>query len=271
MKHAFAKLILATGVAFCTMTPMTTVGQTHLEPPPMPDESGAIPLEGESASIGHPDSYNPAEAPPDGTPIPMPAGRFYAGGGAGRVHYAEMNPTASSLDSQMGNVGISSSTSYDENDVGYKAFVGYRAERHWGFFDRQAVEVAYVDLGQVTGNVKITSPVAVKTQHTSEIRGLALTWNGGRTLGPKMMAFMKAGAYLWEQKSSFAVSGTSGSVNLTGTDEGFSPMVGLGGEYYVTPDMGIRGEWEYFSEIGDPNGLGSTDAHLMTMSGMVTF
>ncbi|MBF0588572.1 MAG: outer membrane beta-barrel protein [Magnetococcales bacterium] len=261
MKCSLSKLTLAAALAWMVSLPTAVEAQPFMEPvPPMEPAAGQV------------DSIGPNEPPPPHDAGPPPGmGRFYAGAGAGRVLYAEMNPTAADLDSRMANAGIAGSAAHDTDDVGFKAFAGYRAERYWGFFDRQAVEVAYVDLGQLNANVKITSPVAVSTQLTNEIRGVSLTWNGGRTLSPQMMVFAKAGAYYWEQKSSFAVSGTSGSVNLTGTDEGFSPILGIGAEYFMTPDMGLRGEWEYFSEVGDPNNLGSTDAHLFSVSGIVNF
>ena len=77
---------------------------------------------------------------------------FYVGGSLGQSKINDFN--GSDLDAELALEGITSSSSTDDTDTGWKVFAGYQ------FMKYLAVEGAYVSSGKFKANSVVTSPSA---------------------------------------------------------------------------------------------------------------
>ena len=135
---------------------------------------------------------------------------IYVGGGIGMSSVGD-------LDSDLGNVD------FDEDDFGWKAFVGYNFG--WIPFLDLAVEGGYVDFGEPDGN-----------QLEVDIDGWDAFGVVGAKLGP-IGVFGKAGVINWDAEASSAL----GSADEDGTD----PAYGIGVRFQLW-SFQVRAEYEYF-------------------------
>ena len=78
---------------------------------------------------------------------------FYFGGSFGQSRVSDFS--GSDVDSELASMGISSTTTTDDKDTGWKVFAGYRMMKYL------AVEAAYANLGEITANVVATAPSVV--------------------------------------------------------------------------------------------------------------
>ena len=117
--------------------------------------------------------------------------------------------------------------SFSEDDMGWKAFVGYE----FGLpLVSLGVEAGYVDFGNPSGDV-LASIVEVDADGFSAFGTL------GFDLGP-LGVFAKYGVISWD--SSFTVDGFD-----AGSDDGSDPAYGVGARFGIGP-IGVRAEYEVF-------------------------
>jgi len=127
--------------------------------------------------------------------------------------------------------------SCDDSDTSYRVFGGYQFNRHL------AVEGGYAPLGEVSGgNLKL------------ETNAWDLVGVGIWPFNPQFSVYGKLGFYSAEAKLSGTFSGKKTSTDLT---------YGVGGQFNVTPNLGLRLEWQRYSGIEAPQvlnvGGGDTD------------
>ncbi len=107
----------------------------------------------------------------------------------------------------------------DEDDTGYKLFVGYRAT------DWLDGELAYTNLGDL-------GPL--------EPDGFQLSGLASFSVDPNADIFGKAGLYAWDAES-----------GIDFDDVGVDPILGVGGRYRLGNQLGVRAEYERFFDVDD--------------------
>lgn len=180
---------------------------------------------------------------------------FYVGGSLGMT-MVEVD-TAARADiltaAGFGHTGVSA----DEEDTGFKAYVGYRFNRNF------AVEGGIVDLGEVTSKTNIVSfggaPFSdTLTETISTKTGLHVSGLGILPINDRLDFFGKLGFY------SIKVDATLNSAGFgqlgAASDSGTDLLFGAGLQYSFTPAIGARIEWERFMDVGsDETGEGDVD------------
>lgn len=162
---------------------------------------------------------------------------FSAGIGGGRAHMK---------DACSGLTGISSC---DDTDTSFKIFGGYQFDDNWG------LELGYVDFGKATASGAGASGEA-------KVNGLTLAGVGTLPINDLFSVFGKLGFVRYDLK----VSGSSPGVTFSAEDKNSALMYGVGAQYNVTEQVGIRAEWELFKKVGDSGTTGESDIDQLSAS-----
>lgn len=139
---------------------------------------------------------------------------------------------------------LAGSTSFDDEDTGWKLFGGWRFHRYG------AVELAYVDFGEFTGEGPL--------RNNWEASGINASVLGVWPLPNRFSLFGKIGATYWDVENNF----TGGSGDDNGTDFSY----GVGAQYDFTDRVGARVEWERFQDVGEEGVTGTSDLDLISAS-----
>lgn len=163
---------------------------------------------------------------------------FYVGGSFGQSKVNDFN--GADIDAELSLLGLTSSTSTDDTDTGWKAFAGYR------FMDYLAVEGAYTNFGEATANSIVTAPLAGVVNTKLETDAWTLSALGILPLGDRFSLFGRVGVNFWNIDVS--ATGTGGGVTATASDsdDGTDMVYGVGAAYNFTNKLGVRGEWERY-------------------------
>lgn len=149
---------------------------------------------------------------------------FYVGAGFGSTDTGEGNAIPYLI----------TSGTVDGKDSGFKIYGGFE------FTPNLAVEMAYVDLGELTyGGTFGPDPV---TNGRLETTGLNVALVGTVPVSPGFSLFAKGGIFAW---SAEARDITAGRV-FVGRDEGGDLSFGLGAAFYLNENLSLRAEWERF-------------------------
>lgn len=150
---------------------------------------------------------------------------FYLGGGVGQASVGD-------IDVEGGEI------SFDGDDTGYKAIVGY----NFGVIPLidLGVEAEYVDFGEPDdGGVKV------------DANAIAAFGLAGVNLGP-IGVFAKVGMFSWDADVTDGIDSFS--------DDGTDPAYGIGARFQIA-SFQIRAEYEYFD--ADPGSLDLISASLL--------
>ena len=144
--------------------------------------------------------------------------------------------------------------SVDDTDNGWKVFVGYEFTANLG------VEVAYVDLGEVTSEFGATIAPAdlqpllsdAAAIHPYMLTGATLAGVGSIDITPSFAVFGKVGAFVWDAEGDVKEIGSGQLVDFD--DSGTDLMYGLGVKLDINPQVTMRAEWErYNADRNDMN------------------
>ncbi|BAJ02906.1 OmpA family protein [Shewanella violacea DSS12] len=135
----------------------------------------------------------------------------------------------------------------DANDSAWGGFAGYQFHRNW------AVETGYNDFGQA-GAVYPES--GLLNEYIGTMKGWEFSLKGNLPLTENLDLFGKAGTLRWDGENSGPFSYDS--------DDGWSPMVGIGLEYKLTPSWVARVEYQYFDSVGSDK-LGGSNMHFTSL------
>lgn len=130
----------------------------------------------------------------------------------------------------------------DDTESVWRVFAGYRANRNF------AVELGYVDLGDITINGRPANTSAW------ELVGLGLM-----PLNETVSLYGKAGFYRGQAKG--------GGITERRTDLTF----GFGGQYEVSRNVGVRLEWQRYTDFGGGGFGGVTDNDLISVNAIYRF
>lgn len=168
---------------------------------------------------------------------------FYVGGSFGQSKVNDFN--GADIDAELlAGYGLTSSTSTDDTDTGWKAFAGYRFSKHL------AVEGAYTNLGETTANTVITAPGAGTINTTLEAGGLTVSALGILPLGSNFSLFGRLGVNFWNIDVTATGAGSGGAASASDNDDGTDWVYGVGAAYSINKNLSLRGEWERY-DFGD--------------------
>ena len=114
----------------------------------------------------------------------------------------------------------------------FKVFGGGRAEN-------LAIELAYVDLGDVT----VTGPGGTASIDAS---GLEASVAGFWPVGGNFELFAKGGLFAWSVDVSATLVGFG---FIAGTDSGTDLTFGVGGQFRVSDTVAVRVEYQQFNDV----------------------
>jgi len=142
------------------------------------------------------------------------------------------------------------------NATGFKLYAGYQFSNHW------ATELEYVNLGKFSYDESDWH----SSVHTS---GLGMSMVGKLPLSEQFALLGKLGAFAKAAK--VESYDASGSYSATEKTIRLSPLLGVGAEYQLTPNIALRAEYEYFgsTRMSEDNTKLSND--LLSMSVRYSF
>lgn len=172
------------------------------------------------------------------------SGKWYVGVGVGQSKASDACTGASAL-------GIAC----DDTDTATRIFGGYKINQNF------AVEVGYADLGKATASVP---GVAGEWKSTA--------WDfmavGILPINQQFSVLGKIGLSSWSLDATLTASGVgSTTLSPTGSDVTYA----LGAQYDFNNQVGLRAEWQTYSNIGDENTTGQSDVSVIGASVLFRF
>lgn len=169
--------------------------------------------------------------------------------------------SAAELDAQNAADGVTSTSSVDDTATAWKLFGGYKFSRNF------ALEGAYANLGEFTADSVITaSPWGTGTvSQKYDARTWSLTAVGVLPLANNFELFGKGGFHYWDARWDVDINLTGLTGSASEKEKGTDLSYGLGGGYNFTPNIGVRAEWEMYTNIGDGNTTGESDVELWSV------
>ena len=174
----------------------------------------------------------------------------YIGVGAGQAEYKD---ACSDVPAIAASLGVSSSC--DEKDTAYKIYGGYR------FIPYLAAEIGYTN----PGKTKVTLGAA-----SAELKAWLIPIHAVGILpllDDRLWLMGKLGGVYWNGK--LDASGPGGTIS--NSDNGFALSYGVGLQYNFTPNIGVRGEYEIFHDVGDENTTGKGDIRMWSVGVLFRF
>jgi len=158
-------------------------------------------------------------------PVPAPARNpWYVGAGIGSAH---LTGGADSID--PGAAG-SSVLDLDDDDTGWKVFLGYQLNPYF------AAELSYADLGEFSETHAAGAGTVTNTVKPS---AWCLDGVGSLPFDSGLSLLAKLGACRWDDDMG---------------ENGTSPVFGLGARYDFSRHMGARLEWERYTDVSHDTG-----------------
>jgi OOP family OmpA-OmpF porin len=155
---------------------------------------------------------------------------FYAGAGIGQMNVEVDNMYGSSFD-------------FDEDDLGFKLFGGYR------FFPWLSVEGIFLD----GGNPEIRDTVGAESASLSvEVQSLVAAAVFSLPIGDQFEIFLKPGVAYWDSTTDFTYSSPTFSDRFSDDDSGSAFFIGAGAGWTIG-NLGLRLEYEWFDVAPEYN------------------
>jgi OmpA-OmpF porin, OOP family len=174
----------------------------------------------------------------------------YLGVGAGQSKAVDPPPSCSDL-AVLFNPGYS--CSINDTDTGWKIFAGYQ------FNPNFALELSYLDLGKpkLTANgVLGGAPISLKqTLHTT---GFSIDGVLSVPLSKEFALMARVGLFAWsvDAKATATNNNTGVTANASDKPSGTTLNYGLGAKYDFSGSVGLRVEYQRFTNLGDENTIG---------------
>lgn len=150
---------------------------------------------------------------------------FYIGAGVGGAKY----------DLGAGDLGLTTGN-VDDTDTGYKIFGGYNFNKNIG------LELAYVDLGDVSFNGTVG---ATAVNGGGDTQGFNISAVFTAPINDRFSIFGKVGAFAWDAD----FNANSAAVRATGSGSGTDFSAGLGAAYHLNRNVSLRTEYECFDDV----------------------
>ena len=190
--------------------------------------------------VAAPEPVAEQPAPPPAPAAPAPAVyKWYAG-------------------AMLGNAVYQDACSGDDNDTAWSAFIGY------AFNENFALEGGYADLGSIdslVGDCERQQGIAADPSAD----GVTLAAVARAPIGEKFSIYGKAGAFAWNMDRD-ATGGLPAA-----SDDGVSPLAGIGLGYSFTDRFEGRLEYDRFFDVGETDTTGQTDIDALMVGGAFKF
>lgn len=144
--------------------------------------------------------------------------------------------------------------SKDESDTGFKIFAGYR------FIPNFALEGGFTDFGKF--GVTLSAPGS-SANFDVKISGFHLDAVGILPIG-NWDLFAKVGTINTTTKTSVSASGAFFATTSGDKKTEWNLKYGIGAEYRITRQLGVRAEYEIAKDVGDQNTTGEGDVSLLS-------
>lgn len=181
---------------------------------------------------------------------------WYAGASVGR---SSISFDTNKLVADTVAAGFATATATaDTSSTAYKLFAGYKLNKNF------AVEGGYTDLGKMSLSMTTTGPVASISGNYK-----ATVWEvnavGILPINESFSVFGKLG-YHWDDVNS-TVAGISGASAITVNKDysGNDFKFGAGAEYNINKNVGLRLEYERYSNIGNSSSSGGHDVDVASL------
>jgi len=183
-----------------------------------------------------------------------PESGWYLGVTGGVSSYGNSSDDERNLQSELAQEGIQSTVTVDDNATAWGVGGGYQFNRY------AAVELNYVDLGNATADIFVTSPAVVTLHETNRAKGETLDVIGMFPVSQMVSIFVKGGLfnYKLEQTLSADVAIPAESVSATGT----TFDIGVGVDLRFTDTWGLRAGFTQYHGVGDDNTTGKSNIGL---------
>jgi OOP family OmpA-OmpF porin len=158
------------------------------------------------------------------------------------------------LGQSQADLDCTGTTSCEDSDTAWKVFGGYAFNRHF------ALEAGYANLGEASASVPAfggipAADVAIETT-AFELVGVGLL-----PLAERFSVYGKLGLYRADTEVRVSFAGL-GSVSRS--DDNTDLTFGLGLRYDVTPSLGVRAEWQRYSDVS-ADAFGESDLDLVSI------
>lgn len=126
----------------------------------------------------------------------------------------------------------------DDSDTAWKIFGGYRLNDNFG------VEATYMDYGTITADSVVTAPAAATINLDADTTAWIVDAVGMLPLNDQFGLFGKLGVASWQIDSSASVVVGGTAASISGDDDGNDFHFGVGANYALMGNIGLRAEWE---------------------------
>lgn len=167
---------------------------------------------------------------------------WYVGAGAGQSRGTQYCDARAGLATQ----------SCDDQGNVWKLFVGYQINSYFG------VEGGYVDFGKFSADL---AGGGAQGKDETKSRAGFLEAVAGIPIGERVFVFGKLGGVYWRIKSDTQVGGTLRQIKENGLDA----VAGAGAQFFVTKNLAVRTEYEYFPNFGNDK-TGELDMQVISAS-----
>ena len=201
------------------------------------------------------------------------SGNWYIGAGAGVSSYKDwvsqddIMAFKNEFGASLGIVNFTGTESADSEDSapGFKLFGGY------AFNENIAVELSYIDMGEVDANSRSTgtffdaadNPVDGDLFASAKASITAFTLDASLNYPIASFAalFVKAGVYAADTKLELSAGSSISpdNINDSRTESSSGLHVGIGASFRVTDAVGLRAEWERLDNVEADGGESDVD------------
>ena len=180
----------------------------------------------------------------------------YVGIAAGQ---SRANVDKGEIDSAFASLGLGSRTSTDETDFGFKVYGGYQFNQYF------AVEGGYTNLGKAKSHTVFTSGGSGTADGEWKSYSIDVSALGILPLGNQFALFGRAGVSLWDVKFDFSANGSGGAASTSESENGVSPLLGIGGMISLSSNWTARAEFERHFSVGKSDTTGKSDIDLISV------
>ncbi len=192
-----------------------------------------------------------------------PAAKWYAGAAIGQ---ARSNVDAGEVDDFVRSLGYGSpSTSAEDKDMAYRLSAGYR------FSPALSIELFYADLGAYSTRTTVATPSPGSVSADYKANGYGLDVLLSAPVAPQFSVYGRLGIMQARTEASFSSSGSFVLLNNGASKDKTAQHFGLGFQYDVTPELGLRAEVETFRKLGDDSTGGELKLDVLSLGAVFRF
>jgi OOP family OmpA-OmpF porin len=186
---------------------------------------------------------------------------WYVGAGVGRTDVKRASSWASQTDAALSTSGVTSTTLVDSHDTAWKLFGGYQ------FNEFIAAEAGFYRLGDFNGVTSISAPAPASVVGGSwDAKAVSISAVATYPIVNRFGLLFKAG--LAASRLEVNVSAPTG---FSRSETRVQPLLGLGVKFDVTKNIGLRGEFERFVNVGDGSTTGQSSLNVWSASALYRF